>query len=80
MLDVILGEDIYNVAAVVTRYFGGYFLEQEVLCEHIPGSLQAGLAASTVIGRTPWNFYGRRRIIQGSARFSILPENRNSDP
>ena len=26
MLDVILGEDIYNVAAVVTRYFGGILL------------------------------------------------------
>ena len=35
MLDVILGEDIYNVAAVVI--LEGYFLEQEVLSEHIPG-------------------------------------------
>ena len=26
MLDVILGEDIYNVAVVVTRYFGGVLL------------------------------------------------------
>ena len=26
MLDVILGEDIYNVAVVVTRYFGGILL------------------------------------------------------
>ena len=26
MLDVILGEEIYNVAVVVTRYFGGVLL------------------------------------------------------
>ena len=42
MLDVILGEDIYNVAVVVTRYFGG-------LVRAYSGAVQAGLGESTVI-------------------------------
>ena len=49
MLDVILGEDIYNVAAVVTRYFGGILLGTGGLVRAYSRSLQEGLAASTVI-------------------------------
>ena len=52
MLDVILGEDIYNVAAVVTRYFGGILLGTGGLVRAYSRSLQEGLAASTVIEKT----------------------------
>lgn len=52
MLDVILGEDIYNVAAVVTRYFGGVLLGTGGLIRAYSKSLQEGLAASVVIEKT----------------------------
>ena len=49
MLDVILGEDIYNVAVVVTRYFGGVLLGTGGLVRAYSGAVQAGLGESTVI-------------------------------
>lgn len=49
MLDVLLREDIHNVAAVVTRYFGGILLGTGGLVRAYQKSLQAGLAASAVI-------------------------------
>ena len=49
MLDVILGEDIYNVAVVVTRYFGGVLLGTGGLVRAYSGAVQAGLGASKVI-------------------------------
>lgn len=52
MMDVILGEDIYNVAAVVTRYFGGVLLGTGGLIRAYSKSLQEGLAASVVIEKT----------------------------
>ena len=52
MLDVILGEDIYNVAAVVTRYFGGVLLGTGGLVRAYSKSLQEGLAFSTIIEKT----------------------------
>ena len=51
MLDVILGEDIYNVAAVVTRYFGGILLGTGGLVRAYSRSLQEGLAAIRIIGK-----------------------------
>ena len=45
MLDVILGEDIYNVAVVVTRYFGGVLLGTGGLVRY--GDREA-----------PWDFTG----------------------
>ena len=49
MLDVILGEDIYNVAVVVTRYFGGVLLGTGGLVRAYSGAVQEGLRASKVI-------------------------------
>ena len=49
MLDVILGEDIYNVAVVVTRYFGGVLLGTGGLVRAYSKAVQEGLAASRVI-------------------------------
>lgn len=49
MLDVILGEDVYNVAAVVTRYFGGVLLGTGGLVRAYSRALQEGLARSRII-------------------------------
>ena len=49
MLDVILGEDIYNVAVVVTRYFGGVLLGTGGLVRAYSKAVQEGLAASRII-------------------------------
>lgn len=49
MLDVVLGEDIYNVAVVVTRYFGGVLLGTGGLVRAYSKAVQEGLANSVVI-------------------------------
>ncbi len=49
MLDVILGEELYNVAVVVTRYFGGVLLGTGGLVRAYSRAVQEGLARSRVI-------------------------------
>lgn len=49
MLDVLLGEDIHNMAVVVTRYFGGTLLGTGGLVRAYSKSVQVGLEASEVI-------------------------------
>ena len=49
MLDVILGDDIYNVAAVVTRYFGGILLGTGGLVRAYSAAVQEGLKESLII-------------------------------
>jgi len=56
MLDVLLREDIHNVAVVVTRYFGGVLLGTGGLVRAYQKSVQEGLAHSTVV----WKTKGRR--------------------
>lgn len=51
MLDVLLGEDLHNVAVVVTRYFGGTLLGTGGLVRAYSGAVKAGLAESVVITR-----------------------------
>lgn len=51
MLDVILGEDIYNVAVVVTRYFGEFCWEQEDLSGLIPGRFRKVLQPAVLLRR-----------------------------
>ena len=48
MLDVILGEDIYNVAAVVTRYFGGVLLGTGGLVRAYSSSVSEALKVATL--------------------------------
>ena len=81
MLDVILGEDIYNVAAVVTRYFGGILLGTGGLVRAYSRSLQEGLAASTVIEKTygismevvtDYTGIGKIQYIAGEQKLPIL--------
>lgn len=49
MLDVLLREDIHNVAVVVTRYFGGTLLGTGGLVRAYQKCTQAGLAQAIVI-------------------------------
>lgn len=80
-LDVILGEDIYNVAAVVTRYFGGVLLGTGGLVRAYSKSLQEGLAVSTIIEKThgismeiitDYTGIGKIQYIAGEQRLPIL--------
>ena len=52
MRDVLLGEDVHNVAVVVTRYFGGILLGTGGLVRAYSRSVQLGLEASTIIEKT----------------------------
>ncbi|MBQ8304838.1 MAG: YigZ family protein [Blautia sp.] len=52
MLDVLLGEEVYNAAVVVTRYFGGVLLGTGGLVRAYSKAVQEGLRASTVIEKT----------------------------
>ena len=81
MLDVILGEDIYNVAVVVTRYFGGVLLGTGGLVRVYSKALQEGLAASRVILKkqgismkitTDYTGVGKIQYIAGERKLPIL--------
>lgn len=81
MLDVILGEDIYNVAVVVTRYFGGVLLGTGGLVRAYSKSVQEGLAESKVILKqrgivlrvtTDYTGIGKIQYIAGEKSLPIL--------
>ena len=81
MLDVILGEDIYNAAVVVTRYFGGVLLGTGGLVRAYSKSVQEGLKASTVIEKiygisleiiTDYTGIGKIQYIAGENSLPIL--------
>lgn len=81
MLDVILGEDIYNVAVVVTRYFGGVLLGTGGLVRAYSRSVQEGLAASKVILKqkgislkitTDYTGIGKIQYIAGERNIPVL--------
>lgn len=59
MLDVLLGEEMHDVAVVVTRYFGGTLLGTGGLVRAYSASTKAGLLASKVIKK----MYGRKLSI-----------------
>jgi len=52
MLDVLLGEEVRDVAVVVTRYFGGTLLGTGGLVRAYSHSVKIGLEASTIIAKT----------------------------
>ncbi|MDO4519454.1 MAG: YigZ family protein [Eubacteriales bacterium] len=81
MLDVILGEDIYNVAVVVTRYFGGVLLGTGGLVRAYSGAVQEGLRNSTIIEKihgislevsTDYTGIGKLQYIAGERKLPIL--------
>lgn len=60
MLDVLLGENIHNMAVVVTRYFGGTLLGTGGLVRAYSGAVKEGLANSVVLEQQQ----GRRLLLQ----------------
>lgn len=81
MLDVILGEDIYNVAVVVTRYFGGVLLGTGGLVRAYSKAVQEGLEASRIIEKrhgialkvtTDYTGIGKIQHIAGERNIPIL--------
>lgn len=81
MLDVILGEDIYNVAVVVTRYFGGILLGTGGLVRAYSKAVQEGLRGSRIIEKqygisleviTDYTGIGKIQYIAGERRLPIL--------
>lgn len=81
MLDVILGEDIYDVAVVVTRYFGGVLLGTGGLVRAYSKAVQEGLKNSTVIEKkygyslsvtTDYTGIGKLQYIAGERGLPIL--------
>lgn len=81
MLDVLLGEDIHNVAVVVTRYFGGTLLGTGGLVRSYSGAVKAGLAESVIITRitgvklkiyTDYTGLGKIQYILGEKKIAVL--------
>ena len=82
MLDVILGEDIYNMAAVGYQIFWReFYLERGGLVRAYSKSLQEGLSASTVIEKTygismevitDYTGIGKIQYIAGEQKLPIL--------
>ena len=81
MLDVILGENIYNVAVVVTRYFGGVLLGTGGLVRAYSKAVQEGLASSKVILKqkgivlkiiTDYTGIGKIQYIAGERNIPVL--------
>lgn len=81
MLDVILGEDIYNVAVVVTRYFGGVLLGTGGLVRAYSKAVQEGLRNSRIIEKqygivmevtTDYSGIGKIQYIAGERKLPIL--------
>ena len=81
MLDVLLREDIHNVAVVVTRYFGGTLLGTGGLVRAYQKSVQEGLKNSIIIERhkgckltiaTDYTGLGKIQYILANAGITIL--------
>lgn len=81
MLDVVLGEDIYNVAVVVTRYFGGVLLGTGGLVRAYSKAVQEGLKNSQIIEKqygislevtTDYTGIGKIQYIAGENKLPIL--------
>ena len=88
MLDVLLREEITNVAVVVTRYFGGVLLGTGGLVRAYQAATQAGLAASTIIekrlGRkllihTDYNGLGKLQYLFAQRQTAILSTEYGAD-
>lgn len=81
MLDVLLGEELHNVAVVVTRYFGGTLLGTGGLVRAYSGAVQAGLASSTIITKmqgvklciqTDYTGLGKIQYILAQRKIAVL--------
>lgn len=81
MLDVLLGEGMYNTAVVVTRYFGGTLLGTGGLVRAYSKAVQEGLLQSDVIEKqygtiieigTDYNGVGKIQYLIGERKIPIL--------
>lgn len=81
MLDVLLREDIHNIAVVVTRYFGGTLLGTGGLVRAYQGAVQEGLRNSIIIERiqgqllnvhTDYNGIGKIQYILAQQEIQVL--------
>ena len=77
MLDVLLKEDIHNVAVVVTRYFGGTLLGTGGLVRAYQKATQEGLADSVIIDKLPGRMLtiGTDYVGLGKIQYLIGKEN-----
>ena len=80
MLDVLLGEEIHNVAVVVTRYFGGTLLGTGGLVRAYSKAVQEGLKNSVIIEKqegvllslgTDYNGIGKIQYILGQKGLAV---------
>lgn len=81
ILDVILGEDLYNTAIVVTRYFGGTLLGTGGLVRAYSKASQEGLKNSKIIEKqrglklqvgTDYNGVGKIQYLAGEREIPII--------
>lgn len=81
MLEVLLGEDIHDMAVVVTRYFGGTLLGTGGLVRAYTAAVKEGLAGSVIITKRPgvkWNIHtdyngiGKLQYICGQMEIPML--------
>lgn len=81
MLDVLLGEEMYNTAVVVTRYFGGTLLGTGGLVKAYSRAVQEGLKNSLVIEKqfgtileidTDYNCLGKIQYLIGEKKIPVL--------
>lgn len=81
MLDVLIGEELHNVAVVVTRYFGGTLLGTGGLVRAYASATQAGLSASKIITKrfgfklkitTDYTGLGKVQYILGEKKIKTL--------
>lgn len=81
MLDVLLGEELYDTAVVVTRYFGGVLLGTGGLVRAYSKAVQEGIAASRVITKchgilteigTDYNGVGKLQYLFGQRKIPII--------
>lgn len=81
MLDVLLKENIHNVAVVVTRYFGGVLLGTGGLVRAYQQATKAGLSASEIIEkkdgavlfiRTDYTGIGRLKYLFAQEKITVM--------
>ena len=81
ILEVIMGEEVRNVALVVTRYFGGTLLGTGGLVRAYSSAAKEGLASSVIITKIPgvklrigtdYNGLGKIQYILGQKGLEVL--------
>ncbi len=68
MLDVLMGEGLMDVCAVVTRYFGGTLLGTGGLVRAYSGAVKEGLANAQILEKKQGSAYGSDHRLQWSGK------------